>query len=68
MEGENKSCPRCGNFFKCNHFDIMNCSCIMVPLNMEARQEISAQYNDCLCNGCLKEYALRHTNEHEISN
>ncbi len=67
MKEETKSCPRCGEYFECNNYNIMKCSCIQVPLNAKARQEIASQYDDCLCNSCLKEYALKYSSEYEVN-
>ncbi len=49
-----KTCPRCGRTFICNHEDIAQCQCSRVALTDKARAAVRAQYPDkCLCADCL---------------
>lgn len=50
----NKTCPRCGRKFFCNHEDVSRCDCAKIPLSNEAMNYVSQHYSDCLCNDCLK--------------
>ena len=50
-----KSCPRCGKAFECVHS--ADCWCAKIHLSDEAKTELKLQFNDCLCESCLKEIA-----------
>lgn len=49
-----KVCPRCGGSFICMNDSIMDCHCISVALDEAQRRFIAANYDDCLCNACLR--------------
>ena len=52
----NKSCPRCGAAFICQHENPAQCQCADVHLSPSARASIAEQYsNQCLCRKCLLE-------------
>ncbi|MGM9805248.1 MAG: cysteine-rich CWC family protein [Candidatus Aphodosoma sp.] len=57
---KNKTCPRCGKEFVCNHNDIANCQCASVHLSAEAHKYIATHYTDCLCADCLDEINRQH--------
>jgi hypothetical protein len=48
-------CPRCKQEFVCTPFSIANCNCSKIELSYEETQYIASQFNDCVCNKCLKE-------------
>ena len=48
-----KTCPRCGKKFMCNHEDITKCQCATVKLDSEQLKYVAEKYNDCLCHDCL---------------
>lgn len=50
-----KTCPRCGRTFKCNHDDIVRCQCAKVPLTFAASRYIKLTYGNCLCGACLRD-------------
>lgn len=50
-----KICPRCKAVFCCNQENILECDCLMVPLNKQERLYIANSYDECLCNKCLWE-------------
>jgi hypothetical protein len=55
---EIKSCPRCGNDFECCVSSINNCQCSDVTIEPETAEELTLQYGDCLCRGCLEVLAV----------
>lgn len=59
---EDKYCPRCSQLFECKVGNIVQCHCYGMILSDEEKNEITKNYNDCLCNSCLtalkKEFAL----------
>ncbi len=54
---EIKTCPKCGNIFECNNYNILKCACAQIPLNSKTRELMANQYEGCLCLTCLKEFA-----------
>lgn len=68
MKIEIKICPKCGSKFECNNQNILKCGCAKIPLNNYTRQLISAQYSDCLCVSCLKEFSILNVSESELNN
>lgn len=49
-----KDCPRCHKTFECRRDDILNCDCMWVCLNGEARRYLHLRYPEqCLCMDCL---------------
>ncbi|MCG8311235.1 MAG: cysteine-rich CWC family protein [Cytophagales bacterium] len=66
MKTETKICPKCGDTFECNNYNIFKCACINVPLDASARQLIAETYDDCLCISCLREYAAKCIAESDI--
>lgn len=55
-----KTCPRCGRTFKCNHDDIVHCQCSKVQLTFAAYYHIRREYSECLCGGCLRDINENH--------
>ena len=49
-----KVCPRCGSDFVCSIDSIMDCHCMTVVLDAAQLKFIADNYEDCLCNGCLR--------------
>jgi len=54
----NAACPRCGGAFRCGAQDKV-CDCFGAQLNDALRQQLAAQYSNCLCMGCLTELQLQ---------
>ncbi|MFK7809612.1 MAG: dihydroneopterin aldolase [Saprospiraceae bacterium] len=50
-----KGCPRCGNPFLCYNDD--TCWCQNVSIHTTTRESLEEQFDGCLCNNCLAEYA-----------
>lgn len=50
---KSKTCPKCGAAFTCGQ-DEATCWC--AGAEYKVVRKIPAQYGDCLCPGCLKEY------------
>ncbi|PKP16791.1 MAG: hypothetical protein CVU06_14015 [Bacteroidetes bacterium HGW-Bacteroidetes-22] len=50
----NKQCPRCGKWFHCSHSG--KCWCMEYQLTADIRTKLEAEYSDCLCENCLKEF------------
>ncbi|MCQ2321249.1 MAG: cysteine-rich CWC family protein [Bacteroidales bacterium] len=50
-----KSCPRCGKTFECVH--TADCWCAKIHLSDVAKAKLKMQFNDCLCESCLREIA-----------
>lgn len=51
-----KKCPRCGGAFACHQES--GCWCTAVLLNPEMLAKLRAEYSDCLCEGCLRVFAV----------
>ncbi len=49
-----KVCPRCGTRFACSLDAVMDCLCAGVALDDAQRRFIADNYDDCLCNDCLR--------------
>ena len=53
MANVDKTCEKCGKQFSCG--ESSDCWCAELPnLDEKKRQEIRDEYNDCLCEACLK--------------
>lgn len=52
-----KTCPKCGRKFICNHENITECQCAKIKLSSNAQKYIADNYSDCVCANCLKEIA-----------
>ena len=52
----NKSCPKCGQPFKCIVKE--SCWCENVYVAKENLAKIRRMYLDCLCEKCLKEFSV----------
>lgn len=52
---EKKYCPKCGQPFTCKVGDVANCQCSMVSLTPEASAFLAGNYDDCLCQSCLRQ-------------
>ena len=50
---EQKTCPRCGQWFTCKPGNIRACQCQDITLSAESQEWIAQHYEDCLCNTCL---------------
>ena len=50
-----KICPKCGMEFKCEHS--IKCWCMSYNIPENKRKYLRENYNDCLCESCLKEFA-----------
>jgi Cysteine-rich CWC len=53
---ERKTCEACGQQFSCKAM-AAGCWCEEIHLTVEAREEISRRYQDCLCRSCLERFA-----------
>lgn len=49
-------CPRCGKAFACGATS-WGCWCGDMTLSDELRTALAAEYDGCLCSGCLRELA-----------
>jgi hypothetical protein len=49
-------CQLCGNEFTCG-VNAGRCWCEEVKLTVEALDQLHALFKDCVCPGCLKEFA-----------
>ncbi len=56
-EETNAVCPRCGDGFHCGVADDAPCGCVAVALAPQARRDIAARYDGCLCIACLQALA-----------
>lgn len=52
-----KTCPKCGKNFICTHDE--KCWCMALTLSPENLKRLKKEYNDCLCEDCLKTYATK---------
>ncbi len=52
-----KECPKCKKEFNCRKDEIFECHCIHVPVSARAQKFLAENYNECLCNNCLREVA-----------
>ena len=50
-----KNCPHCGKTFECVH--AADCWCAKIQLSDVAKAKLKMQFNDCLCETCLREIA-----------
>ena len=50
-----KTCPKCGKKFECTHD--ANCWCMTLVITPQNLKRLKAEYSDCLCEECLKEYS-----------
>jgi len=50
-----QGCPRCSRPFLCYNDD--NCWCQAVSIHSTTRESLAEQYQGCLCNNCMAEYA-----------
>jgi hypothetical protein len=51
---EQKICPRCKQDFECKPGNITQCQCFGIVIKPELRVFLEQQYNDCLCDKCLR--------------
>jgi len=49
-------CSKCKSVFTCKKEDIHNCHCNIFHFNKKTKNIIKANYNNCLCNNCLKKF------------
>ena len=54
MMSKVKYCQRCGTSITCKVEDIQNCFCNTVVLNEQVKHSIAQNFDDCLCETCLK--------------
>lgn len=54
VEHEHKYCPRCNAVFECKVGSIQLCQCSLVKLTENERDFIRKDFEDCLCNHCMK--------------
>ena len=54
MSEKIKKCPKCGKEFTCSHDE--NCWCTRYEISPENGQIMRQQFDDCLCEDCMKEY------------
>lgn len=54
-----KICPRCKASFECRHDNLMECHCINVRLDARQLKYLADNFDDCLCNSCLKDIGKR---------
>ena len=52
-----KICPKCGKEFECKHDK--TCFCTRYSLSKEALRELKEKYDNCLCEDCLRQYAVK---------
>ncbi len=57
--GKRKKCPICGATFMCRHDNISLCHCSTVTLTTTQLNTLKQCYDSCLCNKCLKDFALK---------
>ncbi len=50
-----KICPKCGIEFVCEHN--IKCWCLTYNIPEDKRNYLRENFNDCLCESCLKEFA-----------
>ena len=62
-----KSCVRCQKDFECKDDNIKNCQCALVELQQYQRDNISKQYDDCLCASCLEQLRIEYKINAQIS-
>jgi len=58
MTGKVKRCEACGTefqcFAECTEAERAACWCASVPLSAESRDRLRTQFQDCLCEDCLR--------------
>ena len=59
----NKECSKCGKLFGCNS-DGRGCWCENYTVDADTLQKLEQDFDNCLCEDCLKGYA----NSVEINN
>lgn len=47
-----KICPRCNKSFECQHSS--TCWCSKYELKLNVKKILKDNYNDCLCEDCLR--------------
>jgi hypothetical protein len=55
--GKQKTCPRCGKTFECNHGSV--CWCSSYSIDKENIELLKREFEDCLCEDCLRLYAKK---------
>lgn len=51
-----RSCEACGQPFVCGA-SVKGCWCFQIKLSTEVREQLRAQYKDCLCSDCLQRFS-----------
>ncbi|MBR1774481.1 MAG: cysteine-rich CWC family protein [Bacteroidales bacterium] len=51
-----KVCPQCGKEFECKHN--ADCFCMQYTISKEALAILKEKYSNCICEDCLKQYAM----------
>lgn len=52
-----KICPKCNKEFECKHSQ--ECFCMKYSIPEEALNRLKKEFDNCLCEDCLKEYATK---------
>ncbi len=52
-----KICPKCKKEFECKHNK--DCFCMKYPISEENLNILKKEFDNCLCEDCLKEYATK---------
>ncbi|MBR1769300.1 MAG: cysteine-rich CWC family protein [Bacteroidales bacterium] len=50
-----KTCPKCKSEFECKHNE--NCFCMNYRLSADKLRILKNEFDGCLCEDCLKDYA-----------
>jgi len=54
-KAEIKTCPRCEKEFECHSSAMFLCQCNQVELDEDVMEQLSDNYDDCICLKCLQQ-------------
>ncbi|MBQ4421321.1 MAG: cysteine-rich CWC family protein [Bacteroidales bacterium] len=61
-----KICPKCKEEFECKHNE--NCFCMKYSISEQNLNILKKEFDNCLCEDCLKEYAIKQEEtKHKLS-
>jgi len=60
MSATVKKCVKCGKDFHCFAGSNKKCWCTRYKLSDEQLKALAQEYEDCLCEECLKEFVEKH--------
>ena len=63
-----KVCPRCCKSFCCRNDDILECWCLLEPIDAELRKFLADNFSGCLCAGCITDLRERFLNYQQLIN